>query len=278
LTPLIIQEFLNNKYREGLSKSSISCIHGVLSCSLKMAFKKYKFLNNNPMQFVSMPKFDTTKNDKDDMKIITISDYKKILHKFPINSIFYVPLQISFNTGMRAAEVCGLTWDSVDLITGSIDINKILINKKGEWILGTPKTYSSNRKIFISKALVEILKKQKLKQSKNKLLHGKAYHISNFVCTKDNGSLVTTNSLKYLSRIVNKELGIYFNFYSLKHTHATMLLEKNTNIKAIQEHLGHNNLQTTMDTYSHITEVLSMNNVDKLEQINNALNNLPSRK
>jgi ATP-dependent helicase/nuclease subunit A len=276
LTPLILQEFLNQKYREGLAKNTIANIYGVLSGALKKAFTTYKFLNNNLMQYVKMPKFDETKNDKEDLKIISIEDYKKILNRFPEGNIFYIPLQIGFNTGLRVAEVCGLTWDCIDLIEGSIEVNKILICKKGEWVFGTPKTESSYRKILISKTLIGVLKKHKLRQYENKLFYGEAYITSDVVCTKEDGSIVTTNSFKYLSHVVNKKLGINFNFHSLRHTHATMLLERNANFKFIQKRLGHSKLETTMDIYSHVTEVLSKSTVSKLEQINDTLKSLPS--
>lgn len=53
----------------------------------------------------------------------------------------------------------------------------------------------------------------------------------------------------------------------LRHTHATMLLENGANIKDIQTRLGHTNISTTMDTYSHVTEKMKKNTVDILEKI-----------
>ena len=107
-----------------------------------------------------------------------------------------------------------------------------------------------------------------LKQ-KNKLKYGLHYIDNNFVCTKESGELVTCDSLKYLSRIVNYELGINFNFHSLRHTHATMLLEGGANIKDIQQRLGHSKLSTTMDTYSHVTTKMKNDTVSILEKIIN---------
>jgi ATP-dependent helicase/nuclease subunit A len=107
-------------------------------------------------------------------------------------------------------------------------------------------------------------------------MFGESYSDSNFVCTREKGTPTTTNSLKYSSYVVNKKLGINFNFHSLRHTHATMLLERNANFKFIQKRLGHSKLETTMDIYSHVTEVLSKSTVSKLEQINDTLKSLPS--
>jgi Site-specific recombinase XerC len=77
-----------------------------------------------------MPKYNDQKKDKDDLKVISLEDFNKIIDRFPQSSSFHIPLQIAFNTGMRAAEVCGLTWDSLDLSKRTITVDKIIIKKK----------------------------------------------------------------------------------------------------------------------------------------------------
>lgn len=283
LTPAILQEFLNKKYRNGFTKNTMKGFYGVLSGALRMAVYPYQFLKENPFQYVSMPKYDALKKNDEDFKTITVDEFNKMVDRFPFGSSFYIPLQIAFYTGMRASEVCGLTWDCIDLDEGKIKVEKIIIKKGMEWCFGTPKTSSSQREILIGKTLIDILKKYKKYQIENRLKYGKYYAsaIYNFpesnsqyssidlVCTKENGELVSTDSLKYLSRVVNYELGINFNFHSLRHTHATLLLESGANIKEIQTRLGHSKLATTMDTYSHVTSKLKKESVDLFEKIIN---------
>lgn len=267
LNPAALQEFLNKKYLFGFSKSSVSNFYAVLSKSLKMAVYPYQLIKSNPMQYVRIPKYDNSVKNKDKLKIITLEDFNRIITRFPQGSSFYIPLQIGFSTGMRASEVCGLTWDCVDFNKKTITVEKIILYKDKEWIFGTPKTKSSNRTILIGNTLSKILKHHKKYQIENKLKYGKHYTNSNFVCTKENGELVTTDSLKYLSRVVNYELKIRYNFHSLRHTHATMLLESGANIKEIQHRLGHSQISTTMDTYSHVTNKLKQDSVDRFESI-----------
>ena len=268
LSPAILQEFINKKYLSGFSRSSVSNFYGVLSGSLKAAVYPYQFIKENPMQYINMPKDNKKLDNDDDMKVISLEDFNKIIERFPQGSSFYVPLEIAFHTGLRAAEVCGLTWDCIDLDNKTLKVEKILIGKgKGIFEFGTPKTKSSNRTITIGTTLITILKRHKTYQNENKLKYGQYYTNSNFVCTKENGENVTTDSLKYLSRVVNYELGINFNFHSLRHTHATMLLEGGANIKDIQKRLGHSKLATTMDTYSHVTQNMKNNTVDIFERL-----------
>ncbi|WP_434295707.1 tyrosine-type recombinase/integrase [Clostridium botulinum] len=271
LTPSVLQEFLNKKYLNGFAKNTVSNFYGVLSGALKMAVYPYKLIKENPMNYVNMPKYKNVKNVKNDLKVITLEQFNKIINRFPKGSSFHVPLHIGFNTGLRAAEVCGLTWDCINFDERTLTVEKILLKKEREWIFGTPKTKSSNRTILIGKTLYNILKSHKKWQIENKLKYGKHYTDSNFICTKENGQLVTPDSLKYLSRVVNYELNICFSFHSLRHTHATMLLESGANIKDIQKRLGHSKLATTMDTYSHVTKNLSEDSIARFESIISSL-------
>ncbi len=268
ITPVILQKFLNYKMVNGYSKNSVSNFYGVLSGSLKYAVYPCNYIRENPMTYVKMPKYDEKIKETSDLKIISYDNFNKILKRFPFGSSFYIPLQIAFHTGMRGGEIVALKWENVDLENKIISVNYTLVSKgKGIFELGTPKTKSSYRKIDIGDTLVAILKKHNLYQKENKLRYGSYYTDSDFICTKENGELVTTDSLKYLSRVVNYELKIPFNFHSLRHTHATMLIENGAHIKTVQKRLGHSKLSTTMDTYAHVTEKMKTEAVDILENI-----------
>lgn len=268
LNPSTLQKFINYKMINGYSKNSVSNFYGVLSGSLKYAVYPCNYIKENPMTYVNMPKYDEKMKETSDLKIISYDNFNKILDRFPFGSSFYIPLQIAFHTGMRGGEVTALKWKNVDLENKIISVNHTLVSKgKGVFELGTPKTKSSYRKIDIGDTLVTILKKHRLYQKENKLKYGSFYTDSNFICTKENGELVTTDSLKYLSRVVNYDLKISFNFHSLRHTHATMLIENGANIKTVQKRLGHSKLSTTMDTYAHVTDKMKTEAVNILENI-----------
>lgn len=268
ITPLIIQKFLNDKSKENYSSGTIRVIKGVLNNSFKMAVYPYKFIKENPMFYIKVPKNAIENKENNKLKIITLDEFNTIVKKYNKEHYMNIVLNIGFSTGMRAGEVLGLRWEDIDFKNKIIKVRHTLIDKgNGIFELTTPKTDSSVRDIQIGDSLIKSLKEKKIEQKELKLKYGQWYFDSDWVCTKKNGSQVTLHSLKNMSRVINRELGIDFNFHSLRHTHATMLLEAGANIKDIQKRLGHNKIATTMDTYSHVTNKMKTETVNIFEEI-----------
>lgn len=290
LHPKLIQDFLNEKYLSGLGKRYLANILSVLHSALKAAVYPYKLIKDNPVSYVHLPK-NTEGKAKSEKKILTAEQFSQIIERFPETSSFYIPLQIAYHTGIRIGECCALTWDDIDLENNLIFINKTIFRKKDHsWYFGTPKTKKSLRKIFIGETLKQILLTHKQTQEHNQKQLQSYYtsyyltpsnkiyavkklenYISSdkpiqFVCTKEDGTIVTPETFRYCSRVINYELLIPFNFHALRHTHATLLIENGAKMKDVQIRLGHSKLSTTMDTYTHTTDEMSLETVQIFEK------------
>lgn len=269
LTPAILQNFINKKYKEDYSQSTLQVLKAILHRSLKSAVYPYKHIRENPMQYVSIPK-TKSKTETKKVKTITLEEFNQILNIFPQDSFQRIVLLIGFYTGMRRGEIIALTWDDIDLDNKTITVKHTLIKKKnGMFELSQPKTESSCRTIFTGDTLVRALKEHKLYQKKMKLKYGEFYFDSDWVCTKENGQQVTIHTMDTIVRQIREALNNDFHFHCLRHTHATLLLENGANIKDIQNRLGHSQLSTTMDTYSHVTDKMKNETVDIFERITN---------
>ncbi|MDT2759315.1 MULTISPECIES: tyrosine-type recombinase/integrase [Enterococcus] len=265
--PARLQELVD-KLPEGfenpLAKHTVEIVVTVLKGGFKRAVYPWQLLNSNPSVYIEMPKYDQrTKQTREDLKIIAVEQYFELLEKFPPSSPFHSPLVIAFHSGLRRGEVCGLQWSDISFENKTLSVERTMLNvKNGDFILGTPKTQSSYRTISIDDGLIDELKMARKDQMEQKIRYGKYYFDSPFVCTKQNGEPVTPNSIKYYAGTVKKTLGFDFNFHSLRHTHATMLLEDGAKPKAVQERLGHSRISTTMDKYIHITKKMKTETVD----------------
>lgn len=174
---------------------------------------------------------------------------------------------------------------------------KVQGRKASEWYFGPPKTQSSVRTIKFGPALRECLEKARRKKQSSRLALGKDFfeyyrqtetdekgdpiqHIvgvqrlvpvdlplADLVCVREDGTMLSADSFKYCCRVVRHDLGLTFNYHSLRHTHATMLFEAGADIKDIQERLGHATVQTTIDMYVHNTEQIKDRSVALFEAV-----------
>ena len=72
------------------------------------------------------------------------------------------------------------------------------------------------------------------------------------------------------SRVIHHEMHLAFDYHSLRHTHATLLIESGADVKNVQTRLGHTNIETTLQTYVHDTEKMAERSVDLFEKITQA--------
>ena len=86
------------------------------------------------------------------------------------------------------------------------------------------------------------------------------------VCIRKNGEYVSPDSFKYCSRVIHNELQMAFDYHSLRHTHATTLIENGADVKDVQTRLGHNNINTTLQVYIHDTAIMSKRSVELFEK------------
>ncbi|MGC4020404.1 MAG: tyrosine-type recombinase/integrase [Muricomes sp.] len=289
VTPDILQTHMNKLHAKGLSRTYLKNIHALLSGALKYAVYPAGFIKSNPMEYVKMPRCEHRKSDTD-RRVISQDEFSEITTRFPEDNRYNILFMLCYYSGVRIAECTGLTWDRVDFATNSITIDRILVKSEKAWYLGTPKTTSSNRTIQIGQTLMDVLKRHRKWQLENRMRYGEFYknyyirkdaHIYGidntveykttdapleFICTHENGTVINPDLARYASRIVNYELGIQFNFHSLRHTHATILVENGADIKDVQERLGHAQLRTTMDTYVHNTDTMKKRSVDIFEK------------
>ena len=86
------------------------------------------------------------------------------------------------------------------------------------------------------------------------------------ICVAENGQYTSTDSFKYCSRVIHSEMQLAFDYHSLRHTHATLLIESGAHVKNVQARLGHTNIQTTLQTYVHDTDKMAEQSVALFEQ------------
>jgi site-specific recombinase XerD len=161
-----------------------------------------------------------------------------------LNTIFppkYWPwVEFAFHTGLRREEQFGLQWENVDFGTGIITIPQ---SKSGEI-----------RYVSMNDRVVEILRNMPSR-----------FH-SPYVFTSTNGQ-TSMNSRNFTQRIFLphvRQAGISnFRWHDLRHTFASRLVMAGTDLRTVQELMGHKTITTTM-RYSHLSPGHKMDAVQRL--------------
>lgn len=170
-------------------------------------------------------------------------------------------------TGMRKSEMLALTWADIDFSSKLLSISKTVSVDRynSKTIIETPKTKNSNRTISIDDRTIEVLKNWKSIQAQR--LFKKGIRLS------DNEQLIIPNvyNLPFKPPHFNRYLyDLYKKYPDLKritvhgfrHTHASLLFESGATIKEVQERLGHKDIKTTMNIYTHVTKKTRENVAD----------------
>ncbi|WP_165005277.1 MULTISPECIES: site-specific integrase [unclassified Enterococcus] len=170
-------------------------------------------------------------------------------------------------TGMRFAELLGLTWDRVDLNKGIISIDRAWDYQDKNDFCPT-KNIQSIRKVPLDSEMVSIISDFKQKQLE---LFEKLDIVPkhDFVFYNAKEGLISNNAVNKKLKELLKQLSIEtpLTIHGLRHTHASVLIFKGINIMAVSKHLGHKNLAVTMETYSHAVKELEEREEEKIKQV-----------
>ena len=269
ITSYMIREWQNemldkeNKNGKLFSENSKANIYASLKSMFNWA-TRYQGLNENPCK--NMGAFGSKKN-RTEMKIWSVDDFSKFIEILELEnkeknekySDFIIVFKILFWTGLRIGEVLALTEEDIDLHNKFIDVNKTVsyVNKK--YHITTPKTMGSIRKVTLPENLISDLElyfsSDKFSKNKNKNIK----HLGVFN--------LKSSQLRYVLEKYSLQTNLpKIRLHDFRHSHASYLLFIKADITAISKRLGHDNLQTTINTYSHLYK-------DANEQLMKKLNN-----
>lgn len=262
-----------NKWKENINKKSYSTryknnIYKFLRTLLNYAVKYHDFNFNQLLNKIS--NFTNPNERKKEMLFWTYEEYntfiaeeEDIRYKTFFETLYYC--------GLRKGEANALTWKDINFESKTITINKNLTQKiKGEkYIILPTKTKGSNRTLPITDKLL------------SELINLKEFYIkyNNFSNSwfVFGGISPLTDSSTHLHKAqnvkkANKKLGTdkkinNIRLHDFRHSCASLLISKGANISLVSKYLGHSNISTTLNTYTHMFK-------NELEDIVKELNKL----
>lgn len=207
-----------------------------------------EYTRNDPCKFVIIPEPTKSKSTKIFYETDELRQFIETLEESE-NIAKQTFLRILFFTGMRRGEVLALKWKYVNFENKTIHVEHSTERVenpdtgKSYMRIGPPKNNASYRTISIDDKTLKLL---------NDMYE---YRISELVFTSQNGGLLSdAKPRKWLRAIANKAGLEPIKVHAARHTHASLLFEAGATVKDVQLRLGHEDVQTTMNIYTHVTK------------------------
>ena len=208
----------------------------------------------NPAENVRLPKIE--KNIEE--FAVLCEQERKQLEKYLLNTpeLTNMGILLCLYTGIRIGELCALQWDDVDLDRKELHITKTLQrislgNGTTKIQIGTPKSRTSIRIVPMPEFICQYL------------MQFKGFHTAYLL--SGNGTPIEPRTMQNRFKSVLKECGIReIKFHGLRHTYATLCIERGFDPKALSEILGHSDVNITLNRYVHSSDEMKKRYVERL--------------
>lgn len=274
IKPMHIVSLLSDLGKEGsrqdgkegvLSSGSIQYVYRVLKNIFSRAVE-WRIIKSNPVADVKSPKVvykESEVYDENEIQLLF-----QVLESEPFHWRMLITLALT--TGLRRGELVGLEWKHIDLESGTIIVKQSIANFiNGKPIIKVPKTKKSLRKISLSDGVHSELREyykfcvqdwDNLKETRDE------EHF--FVFFNQYGRAFYPESpYLWFRGFLTKHKLKYIRFHDLRHTSATLLINKGVHAKIISERLGHANITTTMNIYGHVLAKADKEAANKFDQV-----------
>ncbi len=248
---------------EALSTTTIKHHHQNISKALSDAVRR-GILYYNPETSARTPKKEKFKSE-----FLNPEQINEMLILFK-DSIVYMPVMLCAVYGLRRSEALGLKWTHIDFTSKSIRICETLQQHTGGSYTDSTKTESSNRTLPMTDDVYNVLIKHKQEQKQRKQLMGNYYVDSDFVCTWNNGKVITPNYLtKTFHSVISKSNLPQIRLHDLRHSCASNLISNGKSVVEVAAWLGHSSSSTTLNVYAHADKTSKQNIADTLKTMIN---------
>lgn len=253
ITSAYLQKQLNRWYeRFGQYKKVFNYACTVLQYAVVQGY-----IRDNPKQRVTMPKIPLDYgHESESLAFYTREQLQALLGVLDGQWLAFFRL-LAFS-GMRRGEALALTWNDISFKDNTVSISKTLTQGHGRrLIVLPPKTKTSNRIITLDPKTMAILKSWKIEQAKLLLTMGhNATRQGQLIFCK-----VSSNSFLDLAAPRNRLYDAckkndlpFIKVHGFRHTHCSLLFDAGVPLKDVKERLGHSDIQTTMNIYTHVTQ------------------------
>ncbi len=280
LTPMMVQEFFNKlsspKYRtgskgqekNGLSPKSVRNIYRILHQALQQAVKPpLRLMKYNPCEDIILPAAEHK-----EMQVLTPEEAQKLLQAAQC-SIYYPAIYIALFCGIRRGEVCGIKMENLNFNDRTILIcDQLQADRMGDGGLRDVTLKNRKpRKIYPCDAVWDML--AQYLPIRHAILDQNGITECRYLLVSSKGTPLDPDNLGRAFRESLARAGIDrpIRLHDLRHTYSLIQLSAGTDIKTLQESLGHHDPGFTLRQYGHTSESNFRRSADAMQRYADAL-------
>lgn len=262
-TPTKATENKCKEEQKMLSSTTILKQHRQLGLMFNTAIK-WDFIDTNPCTKVLKPPTKATP----EMAYYSESEIKKLFKLLDNEDMdLKVAVYMLILGGFRRGELLGLYWDDIDFKKQTAKVCKNLLSIRGVGTIeDTVKTTKSNRTVVLPNECFKLLGEYKKLQDDRKRIMGTKWKETPYLFKTIYGTCIKPDWLsKNWKRFLQKHNFREIRLHDLRHTCATYLISIGTPIATVSRKLGHSDIYTTLNTYTHSLEEDDKKAVQELE-------------
>lgn len=234
IKPNTILKWHNYIINQDFKSTYLATLHKKLSAIFNHAVRFYN-LTENPCRKAGS--IGSTKTDEP-MQFWELEEFNEVIEH--VTDIKYKTILITlFYTGIRKGELFALTWANIDFDNRIMSIEKTHSRVHGKDVYTSPKTKKSKRKILLSNQVITQLEEYKTTLYKPT----KSEQVFKWSKRGLEQTIAEACKLSGVKRI---------RVHDLRHSHASLLIHLGFSPLMIADRLGHESVQTTLNTYSHL--------------------------
>ncbi|SCT27483.1 tyrosine-type recombinase/integrase [Staphylococcus caeli] len=286
ITHTYLQDIIN-EWAKSHSTGHVQSLVIVIRSVFKYTFKYYDLHDISILDKIDIPKKAKTRNelqakrnnyleDSEVKELLECFDYliKHKSHATRKRNYEMVKALVEFqiNNGMRIGELLAIKTDNVEVENKTLEIdgtiNWVTDAETGAFgVKETTKTSKSYRTIGITTQSINLLKTLMLENKKENQWNDK-FIDRGYIFTNTAGSPIDLNKVNNIIKEATDISSIKkrVTTHTLRHTHISTLAQLGINLKAIQDRVGHSDYKTTLEIYTHVTDQMAKDMMNKLEE------------
>ena len=245
---MMIDGMFQKLLKQGLSATTVRYIGTIVGAVFADAHKRGLILRN-PVLTATRPR----SQERGQHDVWTADQVRQFL-QFTRGDRLYPLWRLLLFTGVRRGEALGLTWDQVDVDSGTLTVTRSLVDAEwGRPVFSTPKTASGRRTIDIDEDTAEVLRQLRQRYAQERLIGGAGFNDHGLLFSHPDGVPMHPDRVSKVFRQSAKKAGVpVVRLHDLRHCHATLLLQAGVPAHVVQHRLGHAHVSITLGVYAAV--------------------------